>query len=40
VDEYNYKESIENQIKVPFDNHWRKHTMSFIDGNKVGRLYF
>lgn len=32
MDEYNYKESIEGQEKIPFEKHWRKHTMSCVDG--------
>ena len=31
VDEYNYKETLEGQEKLPMEKHWRKHTMSTVD---------
>ncbi|MCL4127979.1 UNVERIFIED_CONTAM: hypothetical protein GTU68_024806 [Idotea baltica] len=31
LDEYDYSKPIESQQKVPFENHWRKHTLSSID---------
>ena len=33
MDEYDYKTTIENQEKVPYDKHWRKHSMSNVDSN-------
>lgn len=31
IDEYDYKKPVSEQEQVPFDDHWRKHTMSTID---------
>jgi len=31
VDEYDYAKPLEGQEMVPMENHWRKHTMSYID---------
>lgn len=31
LDEYDYSKSIEGQEKKPFDDHWRKHTLSYQD---------
>ena len=30
VDEYDYSKPLEGQKKVAFDDHWRKHTMSWV----------
>lgn len=31
VDEYDYSKPTDNQTPKPFSQHWRKHTMSFMD---------
>lgn len=31
IDEYDYSKPIEGQQKVPFEKHWRKHTLLWID---------
>merc|ERR1719219_812688 len=31
IDEYDYTKSLEGQERVPFEKHWRKHTMSGMD---------
>ncbi|KAK7485634.1 hypothetical protein BaRGS_00023083 [Batillaria attramentaria] len=31
IDEYDYSKPIEGQEKKPMDQHWRKHTMSWVD---------
>lgn len=31
IDEFNYKESLEGQERVPMEDHWRKHTMSSVN---------
>lgn len=31
IDEYDYSKPLEGQTKKPFDQHWRKHTLSWID---------
>lgn len=31
IDEYDYSKPIEGQKKVPFEQHWRKHTMIWSD---------
>ena len=38
VDEYDYSKPIDNQTPKPFSQHWRKHTMSYMDvgTGKVG----
>ena len=41
-DEYDYSKPVEGQKKRSFDEHWRKHTLSFTDQNtgKVNLRYF
>lgn len=38
VDEYDYSKPIQGQQKKPFEQHWRKHTLSYVDvgTGKVG----
>lgn len=31
IDEFDYAKPLEGQTEVPMENHWRKHTMSYID---------
>lgn len=31
VDEFDYAQPLEGQERVPFEKHWRKHTMSYVD---------
>merc|ERR1712060_831969 len=31
IDEYDYSKPLEGQKKVPFDDHWRKHTLVYTD---------
>jgi len=31
IDEYDYAKPLEGQEKVPIDDHWRKHTLSWVD---------
>ena len=33
IDEYDYSKTLEGQQELPFDKHWRKHTMSKVDNN-------
>lgn len=33
VDEYDYSKPIQGQQKRPFEEHWRKHTLSYVDNN-------
>ena len=33
IDEYNYAKPLDGQTKVPMEKHWRKHTLSFTDGD-------
>ncbi|KAH0521543.1 Succinate dehydrogenase [ubiquinone] flavoprotein subunit, mitochondrial [Microtus ochrogaster] len=37
VDEYDYSKPIEGQQKKPFGEHWRKHTLSYVD-IKTGKV--
>lgn len=39
IDEYDYSKSIENQQPKPFDQHWRKHTLSKIN-LRTGEVFF
>lgn len=39
IDEYDYSKPLEGQQKKPFDEHWRKHTMSYVDP-KTGKVCF
>ena len=40
VDEYDYSKPIEGQKQVPFEDHFRKHTLAYVDKDtgKVGSL--
>lgn len=38
IDEYDYKKPIEGQKMKTFEEHWRKHTMSFVD-EKTGKVH-
>ena len=31
VDEFDYSKPTEGQTKASFDQHWRKHTISYVD---------
>ena len=31
IDEYDYSKPLEGQTKKPSSEHWRKHTMSYVD---------
>lgn len=31
IDEYDYSKPVEGQQKKPFEEHWRKHTMTETD---------
>lgn len=39
VDEYDYSKPIQGQQRKPFEQHWRKHSLSYVDikTGKVGR---
>uniref|UniRef100_A0A8W4F7W9 Succinate dehydrogenase [ubiquinone] flavoprotein subunit, mitochondrial n=1 Tax=Sus scrofa TaxID=9823 RepID=A0A8W4F7W9_PIG len=37
VDEYDYSKPIQGQQKKPFQEHWRKHTLSYVDV-KTGKV--
>uniref|UniRef100_A0AAY4E6U6 succinate dehydrogenase n=1 Tax=Denticeps clupeoides TaxID=299321 RepID=A0AAY4E6U6_9TELE len=37
VDEYDYSKPLQGQQKKPFDQHWRKHTLSYVD-SKTGKV--
>uniref|UniRef100_A0A8C4DGH7 Succinate dehydrogenase [ubiquinone] flavoprotein subunit, mitochondrial n=1 Tax=Dicentrarchus labrax TaxID=13489 RepID=A0A8C4DGH7_DICLA len=37
VDEFDYSKPLQGQEKKPFDQHWRKHTMSYVDP-KTGKV--
>uniref|UniRef100_H3DP28 Succinate dehydrogenase [ubiquinone] flavoprotein subunit, mitochondrial n=1 Tax=Tetraodon nigroviridis TaxID=99883 RepID=H3DP28_TETNG len=37
VDEYDYSKPVQGQEKKPFEQHWRKHTMSYVDP-KTGKV--
>lgn len=37
IDEYDYSKPIEGQRKKPFEEHWRKHTLSYVD-SKTGKV--
>jgi len=40
VDEFDYAKPLEGQVRVPLEQHWRKHTMSTVDPKgKVGLSY-
>lgn len=39
IDEYDYSKSTQGQSKKSFDEHWRKHTMSYQDP-KTGKVSF
>lgn len=37
IDEYDYSKPIQGQQKKPFEEHWRKHTLSYVD-IKTGKV--
>ncbi|TRY74343.1 hypothetical protein DNTS_032037, partial [Danionella cerebrum] len=37
VDEYDYSKPLQGQVKKPFEEHWRKHTLSYVD-TKTGEV--
>lgn len=37
IDEYDYSKPLQGQEKKPFEQHWRKHTLSFVD-SKTGKV--
>lgn len=37
IDEYDYSKPLQGQQKKPFEQHWRKHTMSYVDP-KTGKV--
>uniref|UniRef100_A0A2D4PK50 succinate dehydrogenase n=1 Tax=Micrurus surinamensis TaxID=129470 RepID=A0A2D4PK50_MICSU len=37
IDEYDYSKPIPGQQKKPFEQHWRKHTLSYVDV-KTGKV--
>ncbi|XP_061675912.1 succinate dehydrogenase [ubiquinone] flavoprotein subunit, mitochondrial [Syngnathoides biaculeatus] len=37
IDEYDYSKPLQGQEKKPFDQHWRKHTMSYVEP-KTGKV--
>ena len=37
LDEYDYSKPVEGQQMKPMDQHWRKHTMSYVD-EKTGKV--
>ncbi|KAK4336713.1 hypothetical protein RND71_043557 [Anisodus tanguticus] len=39
IDEYDYSKPIEGQKKRPIEKHWRKHTLSVVENNKVKLEY-
>ncbi|MGH0164131.1 UNVERIFIED_CONTAM: hypothetical protein FKN15_055256 [Acipenser sinensis] len=39
VDEYDYTKPIQGQQKIPFSEHWRKHTLSTVDSNGKGAYF-
>lgn len=38
MDEYDYSKPLQGQVKKPYEEHWRKHTLSYVDPEtgKVG----
>lgn len=37
IDEYDYSKPVQGQEKKPFEQHWRKHTMSYVEP-KTGKV--
>lgn len=42
VDEYDYARPLQGQEQTPYDQHWRKHTLSTVDKDtgKVGTFVY
>ena len=38
IDEYDYSKPLEGQSPKKFEDHWRKHTLSYIDSNDEVRF--
>ena len=39
IDEYDYSKPLEGQTKRPLNEHWRKHTLSYVRDGKVQLEY-
>lgn len=39
IDEYDYSKPLQGQKKLPMKDHWRKHTLSFVENGKVKLEY-
>lgn len=39
MDEYDYSKPLEGQKKKPMSDHWRKHTLSWVDKDN-GKVCF
>lgn len=39
VDEYDYSKDVQGQARKPIEQHWRKHTVSYVD-EKSGKVRF
>lgn len=37
VDEYDFTKPLQGQVKKPIEEHWRKHTLSYVDP-KTGKV--
>lgn len=31
IDEYDYSKPLDNQVAKPIEEHWRKHTLSYVN---------
>jgi succinate dehydrogenase (ubiquinone) flavoprotein subunit len=40
VDEYDYGTSLEGQTKLPFEEHFRKHSLTTMDGSGKATLTY
>lgn len=37
IDEYDYSKPVDGQTKKPIEEHWRKHTLAYVD-NETGKV--
>lgn len=40
IDEYDYSKPLEGQTKRSFEQHWRKHTLSWVDPQGNVKLWY
>lgn len=40
IDELDYAKPLDGQTRVPYENHWRKHTLTTVDNNGKVKIWY